>query len=79
MDAKFQRLTQLLGESERLLVAFSAGVDSTFLLKAAHMAIGARAIALTAASPTVPPGELDAAKISLKVSVAATSFSTLMN
>jgi pyridinium-3,5-biscarboxylic acid mononucleotide sulfurtransferase len=62
MDAKFQRLTQLLGESERLLVAFSAGVDSTFLLKAAHMAIGARAIALTAASPTVPPGELDAAK-----------------
>jgi len=62
MDAKFQRLTQLLGESDRLLVAFSAGVDSTFLLKAAHMAIGARAIALTAASPTVPPGELDAAK-----------------
>ena len=62
MDAKFQRLTQLLGESERLLVAFSAGVDSTFLLKAAHMAIGARAIALTAASPTVPPGEIDAAK-----------------
>ena len=62
MDAKFQRLTQLLGESERLLVAFSAGVDSTFLLKAAHMTIGARAIALTAASPTVPPGELDAAK-----------------
>jgi len=62
MDTKFQRLTQLLGESERLLVAFSAGVDSTFLLKAAHMAIGARAIALPAASPTVPPGELDAAK-----------------
>jgi len=62
MDAKFQRLTQLLGESERLLVAFSAGVDSTFLLKAAHMAIGERAIALTASSPTVPPGEIDAAK-----------------
>src|SRR5262245_23217961 len=62
MDAKFQRLTQLLCESERLLVAFSAGVDSTFLLKAAHMAIGDRAIALTASSPTVPPGELDAAK-----------------
>ena len=62
MDAKFQRLTHLLGESERLLVAFSAGVDSTFLLKAAHMAIGERAIALTASSPTVPPGEIDAAK-----------------
>ena len=62
MDAKFQRLTQLLGESDRLLVAFSAGVDSTFLLKAAHLAIGERAVALTASSPTVPPGELDAAK-----------------
>ena len=62
MDAKFQRLTQRLGESNRLLVAFSAGVDSTFLLKAAHMAIGDGAIALTASSPTVPPGEIEAAK-----------------
>jgi len=43
-------------------VAFSAGVDSTFLLKAAHRAIGAHAVALTASSPTVPPGELNAAK-----------------
>jgi len=62
MDAQFERLTRLLGESERVLVAFSAGVDSTFLLKAAQMALGARAIALTASSPTVPPGELEAAK-----------------
>lgn len=62
MDAKFERLTQILGESDRLLVAFSAGVDSTFLLKAAHMTIGARAIALTASSPTVPSGEIEAAK-----------------
>ena len=62
MDAKFERLTRLLGESDRLLVAFSAGVDSTFLLKAAHMVLGVRAIALTASSPTVPPGELEAAK-----------------
>jgi len=61
MDAKFQQLTQLLGENQRLLVAFSAGVDSTFLLKAAHMALGAEAVALTASSPTVPSGELDAA------------------
>jgi uncharacterized protein len=62
MDAKFQRLTQLLGEADRLLVAFSSGVDSTFLLKAAHMTLGARAVALTASSSTVPPGELEAAK-----------------
>jgi uncharacterized protein len=62
VDAKFEKLTGILSQSERLLVAFSAGVDSTFLLKAAHRAIGAHAVALTASSPTVPPGELNAAK-----------------
>ena len=62
MDAKFERLTRLLGENTGLLVAFSAGVDSTFLLKAAHMALGERAIALTASSPSAPPGEIAAAK-----------------
>jgi uncharacterized protein len=62
MDAKFERLTRLLRETKRLLVAFSAGVDSTFLLKAAHMTLAEQAIALTASSPTVPPGELGAAK-----------------
>jgi pyridinium-3,5-biscarboxylic acid mononucleotide sulfurtransferase len=62
MDAKFERLTGLLCENSGLLVAFSAGVDSTFLLKAAHMALGQRAIALTASSPSAPPGEIQAAK-----------------
>ena len=62
MDKKFERLTQIIGGHDALLVAFSAGVDSTFLLKVAHSTIGSRAIALTASSPTVPPGELDAAK-----------------
>jgi uncharacterized protein len=62
MDAKFERLTGLLRDQNDLLVAFSAGVDSTFLLKAAHMALGQRAVALTASSPSVPPGELDTAK-----------------
>lgn len=62
MDAKFEKLTQLLSESDRLLVAFSAGVDSTFLLKAASLTIGDRAVALTASSASVPPGELAAAK-----------------
>lgn len=62
MDAKFARLTRLLREHNSLLVAFSAGVDSTFLLKAAHLALGEGAIALTASSPTAPPWDLDAAK-----------------
>jgi uncharacterized protein len=62
MDAKFNQLKAILRGTEGILVAFSAGVDSTFLLKAAHMILGDRAIALTAASPTAPPGELEAAK-----------------
>ena len=62
MDAKFRQLEDLLRKIEGLLVAFSAGVDSTFLLKVAHSVLGQRAVALTASSPTAPPGELDAAK-----------------
>lgn len=62
MDAKFEHLTGLLRGHARLLVAFSAGVDSTFLLKAAHLTLGDRAVALTASSPSAPPGEIAAAR-----------------
>jgi uncharacterized protein len=62
MDAKFEQLNRILREHSGLLVAFSAGVDSTFLLKAAHMSLGGKAIALTASSPSAPPGDIEAAK-----------------
>ena len=62
MDAKLDQLETILRQTSGVLVAFSAGVDSTFLLKVAHRALGDRAVALTASSPTAPPGELDAAK-----------------
>ena len=62
MDSKLERLKSILGETDGVLVAFSAGVDSTFLLKVAHAVLGEGAVALTASSPTAPPGELDAAK-----------------
>ena len=62
MDTKLEQLKDTLRRTEGVIVAFSAGVDSTFLLKIAHMVLGERAIALTASSATAPPGELMAAQ-----------------
>lgn len=44
------------------LVAYSGGVDSTLLAKAAHDALGDRAVALTAVSASLAPAELDEAR-----------------
>jgi uncharacterized protein len=62
MDAKLGKLENILRDAGTVLVAFSAGVDSTFLLKIACEVLGERTVALTASSPTAPPGELEAAK-----------------
>jgi uncharacterized protein len=62
MDTKLEQLKDILRQTGGVLVAFSAGVDSTFLLKIAHLVLGARAIALTASSATAPPGELETAQ-----------------
>src|ERR1051326_8684648 len=44
------------------LVAFSAGVDSTVVAKAAQLALGDAAIAVTGVGPALPEGELDEAR-----------------
>ena len=44
------------------LVAFSGGVDSTLLAKAAFDALGERAVAVTAVSASLAPRELDEAR-----------------
>lgn len=62
MDGKLEGLKEILRETDGVLVAFSGGVDSTFLLKVAHIVLGDQAIGLTAASPTMPPGELEASE-----------------
>jgi len=58
LDAKLARLRALLGELEAVLVAFSGGVDSTFLLRISHEVLGPRCLALTTVSPTTPSDDL---------------------
>ena len=60
MDAqgKQENLKQYLSGLGNVAVAFSGGVDSTFLLKTAHDVLGGRAIAVTARSCSFPEREL---------------------
>jgi uncharacterized protein len=56
---KVARLHELLGSLDSVLVAFSGGVDSSFLLHEAAAVLGPRCLALTTMSPTTPQGDLD--------------------
>ena len=58
-ETKLQRLRALLRETKRAVVAFSSGVDSTFLLRVAHEELGDNVIAATIRSHTFPRRELD--------------------
>ncbi len=61
MEAVAKRLVALIEPLESVAVAFSAGVDSTVVAKAAQLALGSRAIAFTADSPSLARSELDQA------------------
>ena len=51
-----------LAERERVLIAFSGGVDSSVVAALAHDALGEDAVACTAKSETLPAAELDGAR-----------------
>lgn len=62
-NKKYHRLKKILTEMKKVLVAYSGGVDSTFLLRVALDTLGReRVIAVTARSETYPSIELKAAK-----------------
>jgi len=60
-DTHQTRLFSILSEMESVLVCYSGGVDSALVLAAAHEVLGARAVGMTAVSPSLAPSEKELA------------------
>ena len=58
---KYTALKDLLRAMDLVLIAFSGGVDSSFLLKVAHDVLGKNALAVIATSETYPEKEIQEA------------------
>lgn len=59
IDEKYEQLKKILRDMGRVLVAFSGGVDSTFLLRVAHDELGDHALAITIDAPFHSRHEID--------------------
>jgi uncharacterized protein len=64
-NTKYEKLLDIIKDAAsggRAAVAFSGGVDSSFLCYAAVAALGKKALAVTIVSPMLPASEIEAAK-----------------
>jgi len=62
LQSKLDRLQAIFAAMDSVMVAFSGGVDSSFVLKVAQETAGARVLALTTTSPTMPDEDLVSAR-----------------
>jgi len=61
LEEQYQRLLGIIASQGAVAVAFSGGVDSSFLCKAARDALGDKAIAITMVSPMMPTSDRETA------------------
>lgn len=61
LEHKLLHLREIFAAMDSVLVAYSGGIDSTFVLKVAYDQLGDSAVGVTAISPTFPAVELETA------------------
>jgi len=77
LTAQADRLVAFIAQFESCIVAYSGGVDSAVVAKAAQMALGERALAITGVSASLAEGELEAAKrIAAAIGIRHTTLDT---
>ena len=59
LEQKEKHLSEIISEMDSLIVAYSGGVDSTYLAAFAHKILGKNALSVIAKSPSLAPSELE--------------------